>query len=559
MNTNVITVRLPNGKEETVEVSPGTTLEGIAKGFSHYYASEIVAAMVDNDLRELTFSPRDGSVVEFLDMSTEDGMRIYRRSASFILIRAAREVLPGCRVTIEHTLGNGLYGEIHWERPLRQEDIDKIEGRMWEIVRADIPFEKKTLSVEEAIELFRRDGQEDKVRIFKYRQDPMVNIYSCGWFHDYFYGYMVPSSGYVKRFRLRLYLPGFILEFPRKENPLVIPEYVESAKLASIYFEAEKWGQVLGVRDIPALNEITESGRAGEVVRVSEAFHEKKIARIADMIAENRDRLRIILIAGPSSSGKTTFAQRLLVELMVNGLRPITISLDDYFVEREKTPLDESGKPDFESIEAIDIPLFNDHLIRLIQGDEVELPVFDFLEGKRKFNGRKLRIGPDQPIIIEGIHGLNDRLTNLVPKSRKFKIYVSALTQLNLDDHNRIPTTDVRLLRRIVRDNQFRGHKAEDTFRLWPSVRAGEEKNIFPFQEEADIMFNSALAYELAVLKNYAKPLLEGIDERSPVFSEAKRLLKFLNYIVPMDADIVPMNSILREFIGGSCFYETKG
>ncbi|HHV62761.1 MAG TPA: nucleoside kinase [Firmicutes bacterium] len=516
--------------------------------------SPIVAARVNNELRELTYQLDEDASVEFLDLETEDGMRIYQRSLVSLLVMAAREILAGCRVSVEHSLGNGLYGEIYWERPVTEKDIENIEARMKEIVKRDVPFAKRTIPKEEAVALFERDGQHDKVRLLKYRKAPTVNIYTCDWFSDYSYGYMVPSTGYLRLFRLRFYLPGFILEFPSRSDPTRIPEYVEQGKLASVFFEAERWGQVLNVSDVASLNDIVSQGNIGDIIRVAEAFHEKKIAKIADLITENKDRLRLILIAGPSSSGKTTFAQRLAVQLRVNGLKPVSISLDDYFVDREHTPRDEAGNYDFEALEAIDLKLFNEHLARLIQGEEVELPAFNFLKGKRESSGRRLRIRPDQPIIIEGIHGLNDRLTLSIPKSRKFKIYVSALTQLNIDDHNRIPTTDVRLLRRIVRDSQFRSHNALETIRLWPSVRKGEEKNIFPFQEEADVMFNSALAYELAVLKKYAEPLLEQIDRSVPEYSEAKRLLKFLDYFLEVDPKDVPANSLLREFIGGSCF-----
>lgn len=540
--------------EEKKRVPKGATLIDIARDHGAPGPSPIVAARVNNELRELTYSLDEDASIEFLDLQTEDGMRIYQRSLVSLLVMAAREILAGCRVSVEHSLGGGLYGEIYWERPITERDIENIEARMREIVGRDVPFAKNTISKEEAIALFEKDGQHDKVRLLEYRKSPTINIYTCDWFSDYSYGYMVPSTGYLKLFRLRFYLPGFILEFPSRSDPTRIPEYAEQGKLASVFFEAERWGQVLNVSDVASLNDIVSQGNIGDIIRVAEAFHEKKIAKIADLITENRDRLRLVLIAGPSSSGKTTFAQRLAVQLRVNGLRPVSISLDDYFVDREHTPRDGAGGYDFEALEAIDLKLFNEHLTRLIQGEEVELPTFNFLKGKREFTGRRLRIRPDQPVIIEGIHGLNDRLTLSIPKSRKFKIYVSALTQLNIDNHNRIPTTDVRLLRRIVRDSQFRSHSALETIRLWPNVRRGEERNIFPFQEEADIMFNSALAYELAVLKKYAEPLLEAIDRSVPEYSEAKRLLKFLDYFLEVDPGDVPANSLLREFIGGSCF-----
>jgi uridine kinase len=365
---------------------------------------------------------------------------------------------------------------------------------------------------------------------------------------------MTPRTGYLKCFGLKFYLPGFILRYPQKESPTTLPTFVEQRKLANVYYEFEHWGKVLEIEDVASLNTQINSGRTGELIRIAEALHEKKLAQLADEITKDRGRVRVILIAGPSSSGKTTFAQRLCIQLRVNGLRPIAIGTDDYFVDREHTPVDEKGEPDFEALEALDLELFNQHLIRLIQGEEVEIPIFNFQTGTREPKGEIISAKDDQPIIIEGIHGLNERLTSEIPKDRKFKIYISALTQLNVDNHNRIPTTDNRLLRRIVRDNQFRSHDAKATIRQWPSVRRGEERNIFPFQEDADAMFNSALAYELAILKRYAEPLLRAISKDDPEFPEAKRLLKFLSYILPMEDSDVPLNSILREFIGASCF-----
>jgi uridine kinase len=514
-----------------------------------------MAAKVDYDLRELTYRLDHDARVEFVDLGSEDGMRIYRRTGILTLVMAAREVLQGCRVMIQHSLSNGLYGEIRWRRPLTEAHVKAIEERMHEIVRADKRIVRKSLAVSDAIELFRADGQMDKVRLLKYRKSDTVNIYQCGWLSDYLYGYMAPSTGYVKTFQLRHYLPGFILEFPRRSNPEELPRYVEQGKLAAVYFEAEKWGKVVGVTDAASLNDVIGAGDVDALIQMVEALHEKKVAQIADVIASNRDRIAVVLIAGPSSSGKTTFAQRLRVQLRVNGLNPVPISLDDYFVDRADTPRDEHGEYDFESIDAIDVPLLNEHMTRMIQGEEVEVPVFDFLAGKRASRSRPIRLERDQMLIIEGIHGLNDKLTRSIPMGRKFKIYASALTHLNIDDHNRIPTTDVRMLRRLVRDNLFRGHSAQETIRMWPKVRAGEERNIFPFQETTDVMFNTALAYELAVLKPYAEELLDAIRPDEPEYVEAKRLRKFLKYILPVEAAVIPPNSIMREFIGGSCFY----
>ena len=404
------------------------------------------------------------------------------------------------------------------------------------------------------MELFQAAGQLDKVRLLKYKTTQEVHIYKCGAYQDYLYGYMVPSTGYLKQFELKYYLPGFILRFPTWESPTEIPDFKEQRKLARIFYEFEKWGEILEVEDVGALNQQIAAGKSGELIRIAEALHEKNIAQIADLIANDSERIKVVLIAGPSSSGKTTFAQRLAVQLRVNGLKPVPISLDDYFVNREVTPLGLDGLPDFEALEAIDVELFNEHLTSLIQGLTIVLPRYNFKSGHREPGQETLRISKEQPLIIEGIHGLNDKLTSNIPKDNKFKIYISALTQLNVDDHNRIPTTDNRIIRRIVRDNQFRGHDARWTIGMWPMVRRGEETSIFPFQEETDVMFNSALIYELAVLKRYAEPLLQKVTPDHPEFSEAKRLLKFLSYFVPMDDCEISLNSIIREFIGSSCF-----
>lgn len=549
---NSIRVTLPDGSEHNV--ASGISLEELAEIVPHGLRWPVMAAKVDNNLRELTYVLDKDAHVEFVDMGDADGMRVYTRTGILVLVMAAREVLKDCRVIIQHSLSNGLYGEIKWTGPLTGAHVRAIEERMREIVEADKPIHRKRMMVEDAIELFRVDGQMDKARLLEYREAETVNIYQCGWLSDYLYGYMAPSTGYFKTFRLRHYLPGFILELPRRSNPRELPRYVEQGKLANVYYEAEKWGRVLGVTDVASLNSVIDAGNIDALIQVVEALHEKKIAQIADVIAQNRDRIAVVLIAGPSSSGKTTFAQRLWVQLRVNGLNPVPVSVDDYFVDRANTPVDEEGEYDFESIDAIDITLLNEHITRLIQGEEVEVPVFDFIEGKRSSKGRRIKLGQDQMLIIEGIHGLNDELTSSIPMGRKFKIYASALTHLNIDDHNRIPTTDVRILRRLVRDNLFRGHSARDTIRMWPRVRAGEERNIFPFQETADVMVNTALAYELAVLKPYADPLLAAIGENDAEYIEAKRLRKFLAYIRPVEKANIPPNSIMREFLGGSCF-----
>ncbi len=540
------------------EVPHETRLEDLVKAYAAETSMpEIVAAKVNNKLRELTFHIEEDSEVEFIDVTTLDGVRIYQRSLSFLFIRAAMELYKDIHVRVEHSLSGGLFCEFDYERKLNAEDIEKIQDRMQEIVKADEPFYKEAVPKEEAIQIFEKFNMQSKIHLLKYREHDTINLYTCGWLRNYFYGYMVPSTGYLKVFDLMPYDEGVILRHPNKTTPFDLPEFEEHPKLAQIFKEAERWGEIIGVDYVAKLNDCIADGCAFNVIKISEALHEKKIAHIADMIADSGKRL--VLIAGPSSSGKTTFANRLMIQLQVNGLRPITVSTDDYFVDRDKTPLDEDGKLDFESIDSVDTKQFNLDLERLLAGEEVELPVFNFQTGKREYTGHMLKINENQPIIIEGIHGLNEKLTQRIPKKDKFKIYISALTQLNIDDHNRIPTTDIRLLRRIVRDSRYRGHSAQRTIDMWPSVRRGEQRNIFPFQEDADVMFNSALVYELAVLKKHAEPLLEAISEDEQEYIEAKRLLKFLSYFESIDNDkLVPYASILKEFIGGSGFRKAE-
>lgn len=538
----------------TLEVPRGISFLDLLTYDRMHRKSPVVAAYVDNVLMGLQGNLERDCDIEFVDLESEDGMRVYVRSLVMLVVRAASEVLPGCKVRMEHTLGNGVYGEIDYKQFIRNSDIRAIERKMWEIVQADEPIEVRQVEKEKVKRLLQDSKQDEKLELLRFRRHDNVWVHTCCWFHDISYGNMVPSTGYLKVFRLRYYMPGFILEFPRKEDPLVLPEYVEQGKLANIYYESVKWGNVLQVRNLIELNDMLQHDNGGNLIRVAEAFHEKKISAIADNIADNFDLIRIVLIAGPSSSGKTTFAQRLGVQLRIHGINPVPVSLDDYFVDREKTPLDENGEYDFECLEAVDMDLFNDHLIRLVQGEEVEMPKYDFLDGKRKSSGKTLRLGERDLLIIEGIHGLNDRLTSSIPKGRKFKIYISALTQLNLDSHNWIPTTYLRMLRRIVRDYNFRGYSALETIRRWPSIRRGEERHIFPFQESADAMFNSALVYEPAVLKGYAMPLLGMVDPEQREYSMARRLRRFLSYFVPISCSEVPSNSIMREFIGGSCF-----
>lgn len=515
-----------------------------------------LGAIVDNEVKNLDFEIFSNAKIELLDITYKDGLRIYERTLSFIFIKACKDLFEECKVTIEHSLSKGIYTEIHNLESITLEGIDRIRNRMDEIIKEDLPINRKLVPTSESIKIFTEQKMFNKVKLLSQSQKEFKHLYTLDGLYDTFYGYLAPSTGYIKEFDLRHYHPGIIIQFPRKEEGFKIPEFEEQSKLAKIFKEAEEWGDILDVGYVSSLNEKIDNDEFNEIIRISEALHEKKIAYIADTICEDKDK-RVILIAGPSSSGKTTFAQRLAIQLKVNGIKPISISLDNYFVNREDTPLDEEGKYDFESIEAIDIESFNGDLIQLLQGEEVELPTFNFYTGKREYNGKKIKVDGKHPIIIEGIHGLNEKLTFSIPKQNKFKIYISALTQLNIDCHNRIHTTDTRLIRRMVRDVNFRGNEPVRTLELWDSVRRGEEKNIFPYQEEADVMFNSALVYELAVLRKHVEPLLIGIDKSNEFYAEGKRLLKFIGYFRNIDCEGgIPCTSIIREFVGGSCFTE---
>lgn len=551
MTERTINVKLKDGHE--IKVPYEMRLEDLAKRYGGENEPLIVAARVNNKLRELTYHMQEDAEVSFVSITSLDGIRIYQRSLSFVFIRAAMELYKNTHVRVEHSLSGGLFCEFDSEEKMTIEDIAKIKKRMEEIVKADEPFYKEAVPKAEAKAIFEKFNMESKIHLLTYREHDTINLYTCGWLQNYFYGYMVPSTGYLEVFDLMPYDDGVILRHPNKSHPFDLPEFEEHPKLAQIFKEAERWGEIVGIDYVAKLNDLIKHGKHFDVIKIAEALHEKKVAHIADMIAESGKRL--VLIAGPSSSGKTTFANRLMIQLQVNGLKPVTVSTDDYFVNRDKTPLDEDGNYDFESVQAVDTEQFNIDLERLLAGEEVQLPTFNFQIGEREYTGQSMQISEDQPIIIEGIHGLNEKLTEAIPKKDKFKIYISALTQLNIDDHNRIPTTDTRLLRRIVRDNRYRGHNAQRTIDMWPSVRRGEGRNIFPFQEDADVMFNSALVYELAVLKKHAEPLLDAIDETEPEYVEAKRLLKFLSYFESIENDnLIPYSSILKEFIGGSGF-----
>lgn len=533
-------------------VVPGTVLGEFCATIQADWPHHIVAAIICNTLRDLHYVLEKDTEIELVDTTMEAGLRIYRRSASFLLIKACRDLFPERILMIKHTLSNGLFCEFLNEESTDNE-IEQILERMRDMVKRDLPILRYLVAKDEAVQIFAGQGQQDKVKLLEYREKEAVHICELDGFKEYFYGYMVYRTGVLDKFKLLYHSPGMVLRTPEKDDIDLLLPYREQRKLAMIHREAKEWAEMLSTPHLAALNEIIAKGEIDDIIRVNEALHEKKIAYIADTICNNPN-LRLVLISGPSSSGKTTFAQRLLIQLRVNGLKPATISLDNYFVDKSKTPRDSTGDYDFEALEALKVDLFNDHLTRLIEGEEVELPLYNFRTGCCELQGRKMNVSPGEPIVVEGIHGLNDKLTWRIPTNSKFKIYVSALTQLNLDYSNRIPTTDSRLIRRIIRDARVRGNSALNTIQRWPSVRAGEEKNIFPFQENADVMFNSSLVYELCALRPYVEPLLEDISWEDPEHVDARRLLRFISYFRAIPSINIPPNSILREFVGGGWF-----
>jgi uridine kinase len=533
----------------------GIPLKEIAKDFEDKHKGKICIASVDNKLRELNYNVFDDCKIKFIDTTEEDGKRVYFRALSFILVMACKELFGDGKVVIEHSLSKGLYCEVHIGRDLNEVDLENIKRAMQEKIDKNYEIEKVEMSRDEAIEIFNENKLYSKAELLKYKDYDSTTVYKCGDYIDHYYGYMLPSAGDVSIFNVELHNKGLILFGPNKNDKTMPTKYVSQPKLANIYYETEQWSKLLGIDKVVSLNRIVENNEYGDVIRTVEALHEKKLAQIADEISKYNKR--IILIAAPSSSGKTSFANRLSIHLRVNNLNPISISLDNYFVDREFTPLDELGNFDFESIYAIDLDKFNSDLKKLLDGEEIQEIKFDFKTGKRVETNKTIQLDKNQPIILEGIHGLNPMLTESIDDDEKFKIYLSALTQLNLDNHNRIPTTDLRLIRRIVRDHNFRGYSAEKTILQWESVRRGEKKNIFPYQEEADIIFNSACVYELSILKGFVKPLLEEIKTSSEAYIESNRLLNFLQYFVELeDISDIPSTSILREFIGGSKIVE---
>ena len=519
-------------------------------------AKEVLLVRVNGKLQELYKRLTKDCELVPVTASETTGHQTYSRTASFILLKAIYDTCGKKdidKVVIHYSLGNALYFTMPGKKDLTDEFLAKVKTRMQEITARNILIKKRNIGTEDAISLFHRHHMYDKEKLFYFRRSSRVNVYSIENFDDYFYGAMAYSTGYVSLFDLQLYEDGFVLILPRKETPDRLDPFVPKNKIFQVMKESHEWGDKLDVSDVGDLNErITKEG-VQDLVLIQEALHEAKISRIAEKI-EQTGNIRFVMIAGPSSSGKTSFSHRLSVQLSAKGLRPHPIAVDNYFVNRDDTPLDEFGEKNYECLEAIDTEQFNRDMLRLLDGDRVEMPVYNFVSGQREYKGDFIKMGKNDILVIEGIHGLNNALSYALPDKSKFKIYISALTQLNIDEHNRIPTTDGRLIRRIVRDARTRGTSAAETIRRWESVRRGEEKYIFPFQEEADIMFNSALVYELACLKVYAEPLLFGIDRNLPEFTEANRLLKFLDYFVPVPGTDVPNNSILREFIGGSIF-----
>ena len=539
-----------NGKDMTVE--PGTCIEELIEGIRGKKDSQIVAALVNNEIRELTFLIEDDSTITTVDLASEDGVRIYQRSLKFLLIKAVHDLFPDKELQIRHSVRKGIFFEIV-DHKVTKEEAARLEKRMRELVEQDVRYVKVVVSIEDAREIFLSKGRMDRYRAIEYREKDYVTLYVFDDIEDYFYGYMVPSTRYLKLFGLAAENDGIVLIVPKKDNPTQLPDVSLPRQLFDVFTEYSNWIEILGVDDVGRLNDVVSSGRINEFILISEALHEKKIASIADMISNQNKK--VILIAGPSSSGKTTFAQRLSIQLRVNGLQPLNISVDDYFVDKTRTPIDEEGKPDYEALETVDLEYFNHNINALLSGEEIDVPTFNFTEGRRDFSGRKMRLGEGQVLVIEGIHALDPRLTSGVSDKSKFKAYISAITSMRIDQHNRIPTTDLRLLRRIVRDNLFRGTPAPVTISMWPSVRRGEERNIFPFQQEADAMFNSSLIYELLALKSFAVPILSEITKDMPQYSEARRLIEFLSYFIQIPTERIPQNSILREFLGGSCFY----
>lgn len=553
---NIRLIKGPREPETLINVDGPITAEALLQRFGQGLPYDILAVRVNQQVKELTTVLDEDCRVEFLDMRTHAANLIYQRSLSLIYLKAVEDILGSVRVIIENSLNKGLYTDIILPEAITQEQVEAVSARMQELIDQNLPIHKASYPREEAIEILRKKGYTKKAELLEGR--PMLEtatLYELDGYQNFFFGEMVPSTGYIKYFELKKYRRGVILRFPYPSDPAKVPEYFDETKLCMAFGESKKWHDLLDVAFLSDLNRKVDENQFKEIVLLSEALHEKKIAEIADEIC--RGGKRIVLIAGPSSSGKTTFARRLCIQLKVNGRKPLYLGTDDYFVDRAYTPLDENGEPDYESLETVEIPMFNDHMNRLLAGQSVDLPEFDFIDGKKEFGKRITSLEANQPIVIEGIHALNQELTKYIDDEWKYRIYISPFVQLNMDNHNRIATTDARMIRRMVRDHLYRGKNAKVTIEEWPKVRKGEDKNIFPFNGEADVLFNSALSYELSILKKYAMPLLEAVSPDEPEYSEALRLKKMLFFVESVEDDsVVPNNSILKEFIGGSIFIE---
>ena len=554
MNQEMVKVTI-DGKEH--EYAIGTTYREIVDEYQEEVAeAPVILVMADGKLRELQKKLKGDCTLEFVTTKDHIGFETYKRTVCLVLLRAIYDVAGKEnieKVMIHYSVGNGYYFTMAGKAVLDQHFLDNVKTRMQELADMCTPIEKRSVNTDDAVSLFHHHRMYDKEKLFRFRRVSKVNIYNIGYYEDYFYGYMADHAGYVKYFDLKLYDEGFVLELPTKKNPSVISSFRPEGKIFQVQKESQEWAEKMDISYVGDLNDhITKEG-ISNILLVQEALQEAKISDIAQRIVLEGNK-KFIMIAGPSSSGKTSFSHRLSIQLLAHGMKPHPIGVDNYFKNREETPLDEYGEKNYECLEAIDVEQFNKDMLALLRGERIELPVFNFKTGHREYKGDFLQLGPEDVLVIEGIHGLNDKLSYALPAESKFKIYISALTQLNIDEHNRIPTTDGRLLRRIVRDARTRGTSAKDTIARWPSVRRGEEANIFPYQEQADVMFNSALVYELACLKVYAEPLLFGIDKSEPEYLEAKRLLKFLDYFISVPSEDIPHNSLLREFVGGSCF-----
>lgn len=549
------TIKVNYKNLETKEFLTGTSLKTISESFSKYYNYPILIGKVDNNMTELNEPITRSCSIDFYDRSSGVGNSIYGRTAQFLLIVAIKKVLGNdTEVIIENSIDKGFYAKITNEN-INKTIIKKIEEKMKEISKTDYIINKVSVSRFDAIKFFKKKKQEDKVKVLKYISNSYINLYRIDDIYDYFYGDLAYSTGQIDDFKLT-YIKGegFVLSYPDTYNPECTLDYVHHEKLFNSFDNFAKWCQTIGISNAADLNEIISQGKYNELIRLSETYYNNQLSNIAEKIYNNKNNVRLVLIAGPSSSGKTTTSKKLEVYLQSKGIKTHQISIDDYFYNRDKTPRLPNGELDTESLNAVDVTLFNKHLTKLLEGETVELPEYNFLLGKREYNGKKLKIGKDDMIIIEGLHGLNDNLTLSIERKNKYKIYISALTQLNVDNHNRIHTSDTRKLRRIIRDNKYRSYNSSTTLKMWKTIREGEEKFIFPYQDDADVIVNSALVYEMGILKTYAEPLLFSVEETDENYPEALRLINLLRNILPIPSDDVPKDSVLREFIGGSCF-----